>query len=118
MRTLIKEMLLAVGLSFATVPVILAAPIGTNVRGAIEAGTAIENVQFFRGRCERLRRACEFKDARGQTGEGNCRRYRAECGNERVDYCERLRRACEFKDARGQTGEGNCRRYRTECGRR
>lgn len=30
--------------------------------------------------CARLRRACEFKDARGEQGEGNCRRYRQECG--------------------------------------
>jgi hypothetical protein len=30
--------------------------------------------------CRRLRRACEFKDVRGETGEGNCRRYRRECG--------------------------------------
>jgi hypothetical protein len=29
--------------------------------------------------CRRLRRACEFKDERGERGEGNCRRYRREC---------------------------------------
>ena len=33
--------------------------------------------------CRRLRRACEFKDVRGETGEGNCRRYRRECGRYR-----------------------------------
>jgi hypothetical protein len=27
-----------------------------------------------------LRRACEFKNERGEVGEGNCRRYRRECG--------------------------------------
>jgi hypothetical protein len=30
--------------------------------------------------CARLRRACEFKNERGEVGEGNCRRYRQECG--------------------------------------
>ena len=30
--------------------------------------------------CERLRRACYFKNERGEGGEGNCRRYRTECG--------------------------------------
>ena len=30
--------------------------------------------------CARLRRACEFKNERGEQGEGNCRRYRQECG--------------------------------------
>jgi len=74
-------------------------------------------VQFWSGgRCERLRRACQFKDERGETGEGNCRRYREECQG--GGYCERLRRACQFKDERGETGEGNCRRYRRECGGR
>jgi hypothetical protein len=28
-----------------------------------------------------LRRACEFKNERGEAGEGNCRRYRRECGH-------------------------------------
>ena len=29
--------------------------------------------------CRRLRRACQFKDERGERGEGNCRRYRRVC---------------------------------------
>jgi hypothetical protein len=29
--------------------------------------------------CRQLRRACEFKEERGESGEGNCRRYRREC---------------------------------------
>jgi len=32
------------------------------------------------GYCERLRRACVYKHERGEVGEGNCRRYRSECG--------------------------------------
>jgi hypothetical protein len=30
--------------------------------------------------CARLRHACESKYERGEEGEGNCRRYRRECG--------------------------------------
>jgi hypothetical protein len=77
----------------------------------------VQPVQFWGNRyCERLRRACVYKEYRGEVGEGNCRRYRAEClgGN---DHCERLRRACIYKEYRGEVGEGNCRRYRAECGR-
>lgn len=33
--------------------------------------------------CERLRRACLYKDDRGEWGQGNCRRYRYECGGRR-----------------------------------
>ena len=78
----------------------------------------VELAQFSQGRyCERLRRACEFKGERGEVGEGNCRRYRAEC-TRRPSYCERLRSACFNKDVRGEVGQGNCRRYRNECGGR
>ena len=75
----------------------------------------VEQAQYG-GYCARLRRACEFKSERGEVGEGNCRRYRQECGG-RASYCERLRRACTHKEERGEVGEGNCRRYRNECGR-
>jgi hypothetical protein len=41
----------------------------------------VEQVQFWGGgRCARLRRACENKYERREEGQGNCRRYRAECG--------------------------------------
>ena len=76
----------------------------------------LELVQWGGGYCARLRRACQFKEERGEVGEGNCRRYRAECGGG-LSYCERLRRACYNKDVRGEVGQGNCRRYRAECGR-
>ncbi len=33
--------------------------------------------------CERLRRACIYKDERGDWGQGNCRRYHYECGGRR-----------------------------------
>jgi hypothetical protein len=32
------------------------------------------------GYCDQLRRACENKDSLGEVGEGNCRRFREECG--------------------------------------
>lgn len=31
------------------------------------------------GQCEELRRACEYKEERGEEGYGNCRRYRRFC---------------------------------------
>jgi hypothetical protein len=34
----------------------------------------------YGGYCARLRRACEYKHERGEAGQGNCRRYRSECG--------------------------------------
>ena len=112
MRAVLCALTLAVtcGLGFAAAE---AAPVGAGISSGAE--NTVSQVQFWRDRsCERLRRACENKDRRGEAGEGNCRRYRAQCG-ERMSYCERLRRACENKDRRGEVGEGNCRRYRSEC---
>jgi hypothetical protein len=45
----------------------------------ISKRSIVEQVQSDRY-CARLRRACEYKDERGEQGEGNCRRYRRECG--------------------------------------
>jgi hypothetical protein len=68
------------------------------------------------GQCEQLRRACENKDALGERGEGNCRRYREACGRPvRRDVCAELRQACLYKDELGERGAGNCRRYRETC---
>ena len=39
-----------------------------------------EREYSYRRHCARLRRACMFKEQRGEVGEGNCRRYRRECG--------------------------------------
>ena len=116
MRTMISALILAVGLGLGATSA-MAAPVGAGVGGGLKKNI-VEQVQFWGGRsCERLRRACENKEERGEVGEGNCRRYRAECGG-RVSYCERLRRACFNKEERGEVGEGNCRRYRNECGGR
>jgi len=89
----------------------LAAPAGIPGRDAAHRETLVQPAQY--GRCERLRLACIYKEERGEWGEGNCRRYRRECGS--MSYCERLRRACVYKEYRGEVGEGNCRRYRREC---
>ena len=68
------------------------------------------------GQCDELRRACENKDALGERGEGNCRRYRESRQRpSRRDVCSELRSACLNKDRLGEQGEGNCRRYRETC---
>jgi hypothetical protein len=48
-------------------------------RGATEGQSIVEHVKDGRY-CRRLRRACQYKHERGEAGEGNCRRYRQECG--------------------------------------
>jgi hypothetical protein len=55
-----------------------AAP-STLTRGVVGDHSIVEQAQDRRY-CRRLRRACEFKYERGEQGEGNCRRYRRECG--------------------------------------
>src|SRR5262245_56347290 len=112
MRTMIGACVLAAGLVAGSVASVVAAPFGGAVRSAGAHGSAVEQVHY--GYCERLRRGCLYKDEWGETGEGNCRRYRRECGGG-MSYCERLRQACIYKDERGESGEGNCRRYRREC---
>jgi len=125
MRALIGVIMLAGGLALGSTASTLAAPAGIDILRAGGPEDVVERVQFDwrdlrdwgRRHCERLRHACINKEERGEVGEGNCRRYRAECGG-RVSYCERLRRACIYKEERGEVGEGNCRRYRNECGGR
>jgi hypothetical protein len=116
MQKFVIGMVLALGM-LAGVPAASAVPISADMRGAISPEIGVEFAQYMGKRyCARLRRACEFKGQRGEVGEGNCRRYRSECG-ERVSNCERLRRACFNKEARGEVGQGNCRQYRAQCGR-
>ena len=111
MRKIICAIAFAATLGVATG---VAAPVNSDVSGAASSEHMTQQVQS--NRCDRLRRACENKDIRGEEGMGNCRRYRDECGD-RGSYCSKLRRACENKDDRGERGEGNCRRYRDECRR-
>jgi len=113
MQALVRVIVLATGLGLASVTTAAATPLSVDARRSSES--LVAPVQYGQGRhCERLRRACIYKEERGEVGEGNCRRYRAECTG-RVSYCERLRRACTYKEERGEVGEGNCRRYRIEC---
>ena len=112
MRKIICAIAFAVSVGAPSVATGVAAPIGPYASRATDYENAVQQVQS--NRCDRLRRACENKDIRGEEGMGNCRRYREECGD-RGSYCSRLRRACENKDERGERGEGNCRRYRQEC---
>src|SRR5512145_314866 len=110
MRALVAAIILAVGSGLVSAG---AAPVGVDVSADVSEGV-VEQVQYWGGgHCARLRRACIYKYERDEVGEGNCRRYRRECGD--GGYCERLRRACVFKYERGEAGEGNCRRYRREC---
>src|SRR5262245_10266488 len=113
MQATFGVIVLTTGLGLASLTTAAATPLSVDVRRSSE--NLIEPVQEWGGRyCERLRRSCLYKEERGEVGEGNCRRYRAECAG-RASYCERLRRACVYKDARGELGYGNCRRYRIEC---
>src|SRR5262249_47952162 len=102
MQAIIRAIILAAGRGLASVSSAVAAPVGVDVRGTGFPEGLIEQVQYGRGGyCERLRRACIYKEERGEVGEGNCRRYRQECGG-RASYCERLRRACIHKEERGE----------------
>jgi hypothetical protein len=109
MRHVMLALCMAFGLAVAGLSAASAAPIGKGVAAA----SGLTQVQYA-GYCERLRRACIYKEERGEWGRGNCHRYRVECG--RANYCERLRQACRYKYERGEEGQGNCRRWKYECG--
>ncbi len=115
MRTMIAFTIVAVASALGSGTAALAIPLAGG-QGTAAHAKQIEQIQYWRGdHCERLRRACTYKEERGEVGEGNCRRYRAECSR-RLSYCGQLRQACLYKERRGEIGEGNCRRYRRECG--
>ena len=115
MRTMIAFTIVAVASALGSGTAALAIPLAGD-QGTAAHANQIEQIQYWRGdHCERLRRACAYKEERGEVGEGNCRRYRAECSR-RLSYCGQLRQACLYKERRGEIGEGNCRRYRRECG--
>jgi hypothetical protein len=54
-----------------------AAPL-TDTKPMVSGQSLVEHAQSS-SYCRRLRRACQFKDERGERGEGNCRRYRRVC---------------------------------------
>ena len=80
MRSVILGTVAAIGLSALGVSAVSAAPIA---RDGMAGQGVIEQVQYESRYCRRLRRACENKDIRGEVGEGNCRRYRRQCGGRR-----------------------------------
>ena len=109
MRTILIGLVAAVGIGLAALQA-TAAPLGfTHPETPADHVVQVQDTDY----CLRLRYRCERKEERGESGEGNCRRYREECSR----LCARLRRACEYRDERGERGEGNCQRYRTVCGR-
>ena len=76
MRSSILGMLAAAGATFAVLPAAAAPTAGP---GSLPQASLVEQVQMSRY-CRRLQRACEFKSERREVGEGNCRRFRRECG--------------------------------------
>ncbi|KOR31157.1 hypothetical protein TI04_02340 [Achromatium sp. WMS2] len=81
------------------------------------AGGSLIKVRGGRGgSCEDLRLACIHKERLGEVGEGNCRRYRENCGRDSgMSHCQRLRWKCMHKEEIGGVGRGYCGRYRREC---
>jgi hypothetical protein len=75
MRNVVLGLLVVAGAGIAGLPA-SAAPLGTSPQ---PQASVVEQTQGY-GFCRRLRRACEFKYERGEAGEGNCARYRRECG--------------------------------------
>jgi hypothetical protein len=81
MQATMRAVLVIAGLGLSGASAVLAAPTGWMLHDTAGLGQVVEPVQYWGGdRCERLRRACVYKEERGEEGEGNCRRYRRECG--------------------------------------
>lgn len=109
----IRSLLLAAIFGLFSAGISSGAPLSMPSQESVQNDAGL--VLKVQGRCESLRRACEDKRKLGEVGEGNCRRYREECGERGASDCARLRQACLYKDERGEAGEGNCRRYRAKC---
>jgi hypothetical protein len=79
MRNLIKVVAAGAAMMLMTTGAGFAAPVSNAyLNGGAAFGSSVLQVQY--GFCERLRWKCEHKYELGQEGEGNCRRYREECG--------------------------------------
>jgi hypothetical protein len=116
MRNTLLVMAVGAAMILLSAAGVSAAPVNSSALAAeASAESVLKQVQYY-SYCERLRLRCRYKYELGEEGEGNCRRWREECGG-RSNYCERLRYRCRHKYERGEEGEGNCRRYRRECGR-
>lgn len=85
MEQRMRQALFAIAMAvigFLAIPASAAPVSGGDVRSATPVQGLLEHVQSGRY-CARLRRACMHKEERGEVGEGNCRRYRQECGRSR-----------------------------------
>ena len=78
MRITLLGTIFAAGVGFAGLGTASATPV-SDFRGITTNQGIVEQAQSERY-CARLRRACKYKEERGEQGEGNCRRYRNECG--------------------------------------
>ncbi|MEI6415883.1 MAG: hypothetical protein WCP34_16725 [Pseudomonadota bacterium] len=113
MLNIIRSLIVAATLVALTTTPVLAAPSDGDQLMADPAAESFM-IPVRSGHCEDLRLACENKDRLGEAGQGNCRKYREECGN-RQKHCQNLRWRCMHKDDTGEEGKGLCRRYREEC---
>lgn len=79
MKKIVGGMIAAVAMMALSMSGASATPLGG---GQTQGVPGVENmvVRVYDGRCRELRLACEHKDRLGERGEGNCRRYREECG--------------------------------------
>lgn len=77
------------GLALSVSTPAAAAPVSGGAMRTVAVAPGIEQVQYRSSTCSDLRRACMYKRELGEVGEGNCRRYRAECGNGSTGYSSR-----------------------------
>jgi hypothetical protein len=80
--------LIAGGAALSLTSAASAAPIGgggTGVAASAGAG-GITLAQYGGSYCNRLRQACMYKRQLGETGAGNCARYRAQCSGGSYGY--------------------------------
>ena len=99
----IRSLLLAAVVALFSAGAVSAAPPSLSLQESLKNGVGL--VLKVQSRCETLRRACAGKRELGETGEGNCRRYREECSGRSASYCAHLRQACLYKGERGELGK-------------
>ena len=86
MRTFVAGMLLVGGVGLAGIAEGAAAPAAVDLHPGRLPASMVDLAQWGGDYCARLRRACIYKEERGEWGYGNCRRYREECGSRRRDW--------------------------------
>ena len=77
MRQIITGVFMAMAVIFAGAASVSAAPVNTgSSQMSVASSSVLQNVSY----CSELRRSCQMKRELGEQGQGNCRRYQAECG--------------------------------------